>query len=184
MLGLQLLHNPKEQAEHRAVLDTIRRALRDICSPLQEPASPALLRIAGIQHLHTPLNGHLRRVVADSEAVAAPTILDLVGLLHPTPAVGGLPGQAALDWIESRENLQRGWYGGPVGFVDRSGGGEFWVALRSALIRNDLSTVERRKRARARLFAGAGVVRGSNPAKELRETRLKLRALLAPLVES
>jgi isochorismate synthase EntC len=93
--------------------------------------------------------------------------------VHPTPAVAGAPREAALKWLRSNENLDRGWYGGPVGFTDAAGGGEFYAALRSALLRD----------AEARLFAGAGVVEGSQPEQELRETRLKFRAMLEPLLE-
>jgi isochorismate synthase EntC len=87
--------------------------------------------------------------------------------------VGGTPGATALDWIEQHESLDRGWYAGPVGYVDANGDGQFRVALRSALLR----------RRSARLFAGAGIVSNSVPHRELAETRLKLRALLAPLTE-
>jgi len=100
-------------------------------------------------------------------------VLDLVGRLHPTAAVGGAPSETALDWLEHFEALDRGWYAGPVGYVDGRGDGEFRVALRSALLRGRS----------ARLFAGAGIVAGSDPSQELAETRLKLRALLAPLTE-
>jgi isochorismate synthase EntC len=93
--------------------------------------------------------------------------------MHPTPAVGGAPRDAAARWIAASEGLDRGWYSGPVGFVDASQSGEFCVALRSALLR------ERS----ARLYAGAGIVEGSLPTTELRETRLKLHALLQPLLE-
>jgi isochorismate synthase EntC len=95
--------------------------------------------------------------------------------------VAGLPRAAALDWIRDHEALDRGWYAGPVGWVDASGGGEFWLALRSALVRN--AEPGSSAQSRARLFAGAGLVQGSRPDAELRETRLKLRALLAPLTE-
>jgi isochorismate synthase EntC len=87
--------------------------------------------------------------------------------------VAGAPRAAALAWLASKEGLERGWYAGPVGFVRADGGGEFWVALRSALLRG----------CSARLFAGAGVVAGSRPEAELQETRLKLAALLGALVE-
>ncbi len=91
----------------------------------------------------------------------------------PTPAIAGEPCEAALQWIADHENLDRGWYGGPVGFVDTAGGGEFYAALRSSLVAGD----------QARLFAGAGIVHGSEPERELRETRLKLRTMLAPLFD-
>ena len=176
-LGLELQNNAKERAEHLAVLRAIRTALEDICDSLHGPALPEVLRIEGIQHLHTPLRGQLR----DGATVEgrACSILDLVGRLHPTPAVGGLPRQAALDWIRRGEPLTRGWYAGPMGFVDVNGDGEFWVALRSALFSHPGE-----EGATARLFAGAGIVSGSQPERELRETHLKLRALLAPLTET
>ena len=88
-------------------------------------------------------------------------------------AVGGAPRRAALDWLAEHEELDRGWYAGPVGFVDAEGGGEFCVALRSALLHGE----------EARLYAGAGIVAGSGPADELRETQLKFRAVLGALVE-
>jgi isochorismate synthase EntC len=87
--------------------------------------------------------------------------------------VAGAPRKAALAWLEHNESLERGWYGGAVGFVEPSGGGELSVALRSALLRGDT----------AQLFAGAGIVAGSRPQAELQETQLKLRALLTPLLE-
>ena len=100
-------------------------------------------------------------------------MLRLVERLHPTPAVGGAPSEAALAWLERHEGLERGWYAGPVGWVDATGDGEFAVALRCALLRGR----------EARLFAGAGIVEGSEPEPELYETRLKFRAFLGPLLE-
>ena len=180
-LGLELRESKKDQAEHAAVVRAIRAALAGVCGPIEGPETPGLMRLEGIQHLFTPLRGRL----CSEAAAGRPTVLDLVGRLHPTPAVGGLPREGALAWLDRCEGLDRGWYAGPVGFVDASGGGEFWVALRSALIRNPTALRVRREAvcARARLFAGAGIVLGSDPELELRETRLKLRALLAPLTE-
>jgi menaquinone-specific isochorismate synthase len=99
--------------------------------------------------------------------------LALTARLHPTPAVGGAPREAALAWLEAHESLERGWYAGGIGWLAPNGDGELAVALRSALLRGDEAT----------LFAGAGVVEGSTPAGELAETRLKLRALLSGLME-
>lgn len=175
-LARALQDNPKERAEHAAVVRAIRDALADVCTGLEGPAVPQLLRLAGIQHLHTPLRGRLRQ----ARVAAGLTILDLVGRLHPTPAVGGLPRAAALDWIGRGEELERGWYAGPVGYMDFGGGGEFRVALRSALLRNPSAEGGAGV---ASLFAGAGVVAGSQPEREWRETSLKMRALLTPLME-
>ncbi|MFP8877651.1 MAG: chorismate-binding protein, partial [Myxococcota bacterium] len=100
-------------------------------------------------------------------------VLDVAGCLHPTAAVAGAPRASALRWLREHEGLERGWYAGAVGVVDAQGDGEFCTALRSALLRGD----------EAQLFAGAGIVAGSKPEAELRETRLKLRALLDLLLE-
>ena len=163
-----LCESEKEQVEHEVVIRSIREALRDVCGSLEGPAAPRLLKLEGIQHLETPLCGRLRE-----HRRGTTTVLDLVGRLHPTAAVGGAPSKTALDWLEHFEALDRGWYAGPVGYLDGRGDGEFRVALRSALLRGRS----------ARLFAGAGIVAGSDPSQELAETRLKLRALLAPLTE-
>ncbi len=164
----ELLTSKKEREEHEVVKRSIRVALRDVCGELEAPSAPTLLKLEGIQHLETLLSGRL-----NGAASGRTSVLDLVGRLHPTPAVGGAPSAAALDWLERFEGLDRGWYAGPIGYLDRAGDGEFRVALRSALLRGR----------NARLFAGAGIVAGSDPERELAETRLKLRALLAPLTE-
>jgi menaquinone-specific isochorismate synthase len=107
-------------------------------------------------------------VLADDDT----SVLDLVARLHPTPAVGGTPVGPALEWLDEHEGMDRGRYAGPVGWVDARGDGEFGIGIRSAEILGH----------RARLFAGVGVVEGSDPQAELAETQLKLQALLAALV--
>ena len=138
----------------------------------------------GIQHLETPIRGVLRSA-PDDVALRPRTadVLDLVAALHPTPAVGGVPGPRVREWLRRCEALDRGWYAAPIGWLDASGGGDFRVALRSALVRNGLDGAGASGASRARLFAGAGIVAGSQPEQELVETRIKLRALLAPLTE-
>ncbi len=165
-LGRQLIESKKEQEEHRFVVDALREVLAPACTRLEVPESPRLLRLEGIQHLETPIRGLLAERPGSS-------LLELAGNLHPSPAVGGVPRRAALDWLDQCEGLDRGWFAGPIGFLDAEGGGELRVALRSGLIRGS----------RARLFAGAGIVSDSQPDAELEETRVKLRALLAPLTE-
>jgi menaquinone-specific isochorismate synthase len=94
-------------------------------------------------------------------------VLDLIGLLHPTPAVGGLPKEKALLLIRALEGFDRGWYSGPVGWVDGSGDGEMFVAIRSALLSGN----------EALLYAGCGIMADSDPKAELEESRLKLEAM-------
>lgn len=163
-LARTLFESKKEQAEHAVVVRALRDALAPCCDALEVPEAPRLLRTAGIQHLETPITGRLR---------GSAGLLELAGRLHPTPAVAGAPRAAALRWLAAHEALDRGLYAAPLGFVDAAGGGELCVALRSALVRG----------AEAWLYAGAGIVAGSEPDAELRETRLKLRAMLAPLLE-
>jgi salicylate biosynthesis isochorismate synthase/menaquinone-specific isochorismate synthase len=123
---------------------------------------PVLVRVANIQHLGTPIRAQL----------AAPrSAVELAGMLHPTPAVGGEPIAKARPLIPALEGLDRGWYAGAVGWTDASDDGEFCVALRCALVH----------RAVARCYAGVGVVRDSDPAAELAETETKLQALLPVL---
>jgi isochorismate synthase len=171
-LGRRLLESKKDQEEHAVVVRVIRSTLEPVCDELQVSEAPGLMRVEGIQHLCTRVEGRLRR-----DAGQRPSLLALVAALHPTPAVGGAPRREALEWIERCEGMERGWYTGPVGWIDAEGGGEFQVALRSGLILGGAQGD------RARLFAGAGIVAGSDPESELLETRLKLRALLAPLTE-
>ena len=120
------------------------------------------MKLANVQHLATAFSG----VMAEPHHV-----LDLVGRLHPTAAVGGTPTPSAVDMIRALEGMDRGRYAGPVGIFDAAGDGEFAIALRCAEVSG----------ARARLFAGAGLVSGSVPEDELEETRIKLQAMLSAL---
>jgi len=163
--GEALMRSEKNRAEHAVVVRTVRAALDDLCTGLSIPGAPRLLRLPNVQHLYTPVEGRVRDGVG---------VLDLVTRLHPTPAVGGYPRDAALRFIHEREGLDRGWYAGPVGYVDRHCEGEFAVALRSALLRGNEAT----------LFAGCGVVADSRPADEYAETCLKLRPMLGALAVS
>jgi len=172
-LGEALLASTKERAEHAHVVDAIRDVLSARTKELDVLAEPVLRPLFGIQHLETPIAGTLLEEHAD--------VLGLVSALHPTPAVGGVPAASARDWIRRVEGLDRGWYAAPIGWLDQRGGGDFRVALRSALIRNGVG--ESGRSSRSLLFAGAGLVAGSEPEQELVETRIKLRALLAPLTE-
>ena len=158
-LGEGLLQSTKDRAEHAIVVERIKKALEPVSVWVDCAEEPQVAQISNIQHLATPIRAQLM----DSE-----TVMSLVARLHPTPAVGGEPREEALQVISQVEGMDRGWYAGPVGWLDTTGDGEFCVALRSALIRDRAAT----------LFAGAGIVAESNPASELAETELKLGALL------
>ena len=162
-LGAALLASDKDLAEHRFAADSVREVLGPRCADLAGEPGPRLLRLDNVQHLATTFAGHL-----DEPTTSA---LELVGALHPTAAVGGTPRPTALTMIRELEGMSRGRYAAPVGWTDTAGDGEWGIALRCA----ELSG------ARARLFAGVGVVAASLPEAELEETRLKLLAMQAAL---
>ncbi|WP_129626725.1 isochorismate synthase [Candidatus Oscillochloris fontis] len=161
-LGAALLNSEKDRREHALVVTMIRSALGNVCSHVEAPSEPVLMKVRNIQHLFTPVTGRI---------AGGRSVLDLVAALHPTPAVGGKPNDVALEWIRANERLDRGWYAGPVGWLDARGEGEFAVALRSALV----------SKREAALFAGCGIVSGSDPAREEQESQLKLRPMLSAL---
>jgi salicylate biosynthesis isochorismate synthase/menaquinone-specific isochorismate synthase len=163
-LGEQLLRSDKDRREQRIVAERIVRALRPHAVWVEAAAEPEIVKVANIQHLATPVIAQL------AEPHSA---IELAGLLHPTPAVGGEPWPKAASAIAELEGMDRGWYAAPVGWMDATEDGEFCVALRSALLRDR----------EAHLFAGVGVVAGSDPAAELAETEVKLGALLPLLAE-
>jgi salicylate biosynthesis isochorismate synthase/menaquinone-specific isochorismate synthase len=158
-LGEQLRVSAKDREEHEIVAKRIARALRPLSVWVEAESDPVLVKVANIQHLGTPIHAQL------AEPRSA---VELAGLLHPTPAVGAEPRDPGLDAIAELEEMDRGWYAGPVGWMDAAEDGEFCVALRSALLRDRT----------AHLFAGAGIVADSDPAAELAETELKLGAML------
>jgi menaquinone-specific isochorismate synthase len=161
--GGALLRGDKDLREQRLVLESIVRRLTPLGLAPDFPPKPALLRLANVQHLQTPVRAALP---------AGVRLLEVLARLHPTPAVGGSPREAAAARIRELEAFPRGIYAGPVGWIDHRGGGEFWVGIRSALIDGR----------RARVYAGAGIVAGSEPEKEFAETELKFHALLDALL--
>jgi len=158
-LGEALMRSAKDREEQAIVTRRIERTLRPHSVWVTAADEPQIVRVANIQHLATPIRAQL--------ASAVP-VVELVGMLHPTPAVGGEPLAKAAPLIPELEGLDRGWYAGPVGWTDTREDGEFCVALRSALLTGTV----------ARCFAGVGVVQDSDPAAELAETEIKLQALL------
>jgi len=160
-LAATLLESSKDADEHAVVVRVLRDSLARVCDDVTAADTPSLLTLPHMHHLHTIVRARLR---------AGHSLLELVGRLHPTPAVGGTPRASALAFMRAHEHLDRGWYAAPIGWLQRDRG-EFAVALRSALIQG----------AEATLFAGCGVVRDSDPDLEYAESVLKLRPMMAAL---
>ena len=158
---LPLMEDPKERREHQVVIDAIAESLAGMGEVRVHATGVA--QYPNLSHLKTPI----------SVTLGEGTTFDrLVRALHPTPAVNGAPREEALALIDRYEAVDRGRYGGPVGWVDAAGNGAWAVGIRSAELDGS----------RARLFAGVGVVADSDPAAELAETRAKFQALLGALL--
>lgn len=158
-----LLKSEKDLREHALVLDSIGRRLERCGITMDVPGKTRVRQLSNVQHLQTPVTA---RVEAGTD------LLRIVGELHPTPAVGGTPRDVAIRHIAKLEPFDRGLYAGPIGWIDHRGEGEFFVGIRSALVEGP----------KARLFAGAGIVRGSDPDREFAETDLKFAALREALL--
>ena len=163
VLGEELLNTEKDLHEHRLVLDRIVALLNEFCSTVSQDREIEVLKLRHCQHLLCKVGGQL--ISTDSDA-------DVLEKLHPTPAVGGTPKESALEWIGKLEDFDRGWYAAPVGWIGNDAA-EFAVAIRSALVQNDIVSV----------YTGAGIVSGSKPRKEWKEIENKIadfRVLFAP----
>lgn len=163
-LERELAGSAKIQHEHDVVVRMLRDAFAATCAEVEVETPPAVVKLTNVQHLSTKVRGAL----ADGSAAG---ILDFVELLHPTPALGGQPREAALSWLRDNEGLDRSWYAGVVGWADAAGQGQFAVAIRSALLAG----------AAASLYAGVGLVAGSDPEAEYAETCAKLRPMMSAL---
>jgi len=152
----------KNLREQQLVVESIRDSLQPLCRSLDIPAAPSAMRLRDLQHLHTPISGRTNPGVG---------LFDLLARLHPTPAVGGWPAVAAVEWLRHHDEKRPGWYGGGFGWIDQGGNGEIVVALRCGLITPG----------RIELSAGAGIVAGSTAALEFAETEAKLGTMLAAL---
>lgn len=157
-LAAELANSLKEQREHELVVDGILAGLDSVCDQYSIVDSRAPLRLQTLRHLATRMEGQLRSGVDDFQILAA---------LHPSPAVGGYPTERAVSQLRGCESFDRGWYAGPVGWVARNRA-EFAVAIRSALIHGN----------QIELFAGAGIVPGSEPESEWSEIECKIRPFL------
>ena len=164
-LGSELLASAKNAEEHAYAVASIRDALRPLCDVLDVEARPALLKLPNLQHLGT----HVRGTLTDSGAPKS--ALALAAAVHPPAAVCGTPPGAALELIRELEQMDRERYAGPVGWVDAEGNGEWGIALRCAQLSGRT----------ARLFAGCGIVAGSDPAAELAETMVKFQPMRGAL---
>ena len=154
----ELLASDKDREEHELAVRSVAEALAPFCSDLVVPRAPEVVRLANVQHLQTDVTGRL----ANGESA-----LDLAAALHPTAAVCGTPTQRARQTIRELEAMDRGRYAGPVGWLDARGDGAFGIALRCAQIdAEDARNLQ--------MFAGCGIVRGSEPVAELHESQTKL----------
>ena len=161
-LAARLLASEKDRSEQRIALDDMVASLEPVARVIRVDEEPHVLTLARIQHLESEIRA---RVPAGTH------VLDLLRILHPTPAVCGLPRDEAMAWLQREEPFERGWYAGPVGAFDVDGNGTFAPALRTGVCVGDSW----------RLFAGAGIVEGSVPALEWEETRMKFGPMLAAL---
>jgi isochorismate synthase len=164
-LGQRLLQSVKDLEEHRIVARRIERTLEPLSVWVASAEEPSLVKVENIQHLATPIRAQL----ADPRSA-----VELAGVLHPTPAVGGEPSEKACELIDQLEELDRGWYAAPVGWADAADDGEFCVGIRSTLLEGRI----------AHCYAGNGIVSDSEPEAELAETEVKLQTLLAVLTGS
>ncbi len=157
-----LLSNKKELNEHRNVVDFIRENLHEFVATEPIEDQPEIKKLKNIQHIRTNITANVKDGI---------NILDIVNKLHPTPAVCGLPKKEAFELIESTEKFDRGLYSGILGWFNEHQVGEFIVGLRSALFTNN----------NLYAFAGCGIVEGSDPALEYKETEMKLKPILSLL---
>ena len=158
-----LLSSATYRHEHQITIDKVFDTLIPWCSYLDYEPEPAVVGVANLQHLATMVEGRLSQ--------PAPSVIELVRALHPTPAVNGWPREAAQAWIAEHEGFDRGRYAGTVGWVDGRGNGTFAVSIRCADVEGTT----------ARLVAGNGIVADSDPDTELAETQVKLQAMLSAL---
>lgn len=159
MIAEKLMTVAKEREEHALVVDDLTKRLAPLVTELTIPRTPSLKQMATVQHLSTEIDGILSADVG---------ILDIIQATHPTPAVGGVERDTAVRYIKDNEVIDRGWYTGGIGWINGAGDGAICIGLRCGLVRGNTTHV----------YAGAGIVSGSEPEAELIETRLKLRPLM------
>ncbi|MBD3274380.1 MAG: isochorismate synthase [Candidatus Marinimicrobia bacterium] len=161
-LGDSLLRSPKNLHEHQFVVNHLKQELKSFAKSIENEELPVLQKLPNVQHLHTP-------VTADLHEHASP--FEIMKRLHPTPAVGGIPTESALEIIRDIEQFERGYYAGPIGWVQGNGDVDIAVGLRSGLLTSDDLNI----------FAGAGIVENSDPADEYDELQIKMQPLLSAI---
>jgi menaquinone-specific isochorismate synthase len=161
-IGQCLLQDSKNLVEHRFVVESIKETMQVFCETISAPGYPRLVKTESVQHLYTPVRGKMKNTAS---------LFEVIGALHPTPAMGGSPRERALAMIRELEPHERGWYAAPVGWMDGFQYGDFAVGIRSALLSGE----------KLRLFAGCGIVKDSNPDQEYEETEMKFRPILRAL---
>lgn len=161
-MGKELMQSTKNAHEHNYVIKAIEQKLRPFVEKIEKGTTPVIKKLTNVQHLFTPITAWLKDDVNP---------LAIIEQLHPTPAVGGYPWEQAKPYIRELEDFDRGWYAGPVGWLNSKNGGEFAVAIRSGFIEKN----------RATFYAGCGIVADSDAETEWEETILKLRPMLSAL---
>jgi len=161
-LAQRLLKSEKDRLEHRVCVEDMISRIEPLAKKVQADEEPHILTLSTIQHLESVIEAELKK---------GQTVLSVLEALHPTPAICGLPRDLALEFLNREEPFHRGWYSGPVGWFDGAGNGVFVPALRSAVGHGE----------EWRLFAGAGIVAGSEPRQEWDETRIKFQPVLRAL---
>ncbi len=162
VLEQNLSDSPKNRDEHNFVIKDIEQRLTPFTTEVHRSDHPEVKKLLNVQHLYTPIRAQLNQ---DAE------VLEVIGELHPTPAVGGYPWEQAAPYLDELEDFERGWYASPVGWLNSKGMGEFAVGIRSGLLTEQ----------QAHFFAGCGIVADSDPATEWEETNLKLKPMLSAL---
>ena len=166
-LAGSLARSSKDLEEHEYAVRSVADALAPLCSSTNVPESPFVLHLSNVMHLATDVTG----VLSDNSSPA--DIFDLVSRLHPSAAVCGTPTEIAKRAIDEIEGISRGRYAGPIGWIDANGDGELGIALRCGQIGNDGKSI--------RIYAGCGIVAGSDPEREYAESKAKMLAMIQAL---
>jgi len=159
-LAASLAKSSKDLEEHEYAVKSVADGLAPFCSSTNVPESPFVLHLANVMHLATDVTGVLNSSARQAD------IFTLIEQLHPSAAVCGTPTEVAKKYISQLEQMDRGRYSGPVGWIDAQGDGEIAIALRCGLLSEDRKSI--------RIFAGCGIVADSNPEKEFAESQSKL----------